>query len=104
MVFGALRYELPLVLLPNGSGTNEAAAACVAAGVSRAHPADQLSVDVIVDMLSEALSSHRLRSAASRLRIELEARGGLSEAARWIVELVERAKQSVDIRMVASTA
>jgi UDP:flavonoid glycosyltransferase YjiC (YdhE family) len=103
-VLGALRWERPLVLLPNGSGTDEAAAACVVAGVARAHPAEQLSVDVLVDMLSDAISSHRMRSAASRLGLELQARGGLGEAARRIVELVERAKQSVDPRMVVSTA
>lgn len=103
-VLSALRWELPLVLLPNGSGTDEAAAACVAAGVARAHPAEQLSVDILVDMLSDAITSHTMRFAASRLRLELEAHGGLGGAARRIVELVQRAKQLGDPRMIASTA
>jgi hypothetical protein len=86
VVLGALAHRVPLVLLANGSGTDEAAAACEAAGVARAGRLEGTTVDTLRALIGDALGGH-LQPAVERVARELEAAGGPRRAAEHVVDL-----------------
>lgn len=86
VVLGALAHRVPLVLLANGSGTDEAAAACEAAGVARTGMLAGTTAETLRALVADALRGH-LQPAVERIAGELERAGGLPRAAERVAEL-----------------
>jgi UDP:flavonoid glycosyltransferase YjiC (YdhE family) len=85
-VLGALAHGLPSVLLPMGADQPLNAARCAALGVSRVLDAMTATPEAIRDAVSAVLSDPTYRSAAERLRAEIDALPGPAHA----VTLLER--------------
>jgi UDP:flavonoid glycosyltransferase YjiC (YdhE family) len=83
-VLGALTHGLPLVLLSNGSGTEEAAEACQRAGVAITAPLADATPSVVAALLTRAFGDAALRRAAVAVGADLRSRGGLAAVAEIV--------------------
>ncbi len=80
-VLGALTHGRPLVLLSNGSGTEESAEACQRAGVAITARLTEATPSGLGALLTRAFGDEAMRRAAAAIGADLRSRGGLATVA-----------------------
>lgn len=85
-ILGALAHRIPMVLLADGSGTEETTAICAELGIARVGSLAQVTTADLVDMIADALASAPLRLAIDPVAAELSRLGGRRYAAELVAE------------------
>ena len=97
-VLAALAHGVPLLLFPNGSGTDDIAARCVAAQAAVVVPQTNLTARAVGEALDRALHDPLLRRGAGRLREALARIDGPARACDALVKLGRGAGRHMDAR------
>jgi UDP:flavonoid glycosyltransferase YjiC (YdhE family) len=90
-VLGALAHGLPLVMLPNGSGTDQTAEACADAGVAVTSPLERVTATILGTLVVDALDRPELRSASAALGRSIRELGGAAAAAGHVLDAITSA-------------
>ncbi|HEY2747510.1 MAG TPA: nucleotide disphospho-sugar-binding domain-containing protein, partial [Polyangia bacterium] len=86
-VLASLRHGVPLVLVPNGSGTDVIADNCARAGAAVVVPEAELSTDALDAALTRVTCEPRYLDATRRLQAILRGCDGVALACGALVEL-----------------